>query len=251
MRNFLCATGEAMGWGEPATPAFLPDAIEALVALGRLDEARPLVGWLEARADELGRPQVTGWAARCRGLLLAGEGEVEAAETALADALAAHERRPIRYDQARTLLVAAQMQRRLRRWRAARESLEASREIFDGLGASLWAARCESELGRLGRRRSRDDAELTASERRVAEPAAGGLTNREVAAKLFISPKTVEANLTRVYRKLAINSRAELGRWLAETHPGADRTPTAPDVHGAKPRPSGPTKARDNGAPAA
>lgn len=213
----------AMGWGEPATPAFLPDAIEALVALGRVDEARPLVSWLESRAEALARPQVAAWAARCRGLLLAADGDVETAEAALAEALAAHERHPIPYDQARSLLVAGRIQRRLRRWRAARESLQAAREIFDRLGASLWVERCGSELGRLGPSRSRERDSLTPSEQRVAELAARGLTNREVAAKLFISPKTVEANLTRAYRKLAINSRAELGQWLAETHPVADR----------------------------
>ncbi len=207
----------AMGWGEPSAPPFLPDAVEALVALGRRDEAIPLVDWLDGRAAALDRPQVSAWAARCRGLLLAGEGDVEAAEAALAEALAAHERQPIPYDRARSLLVMGPIQRRLRRWRAARESLEAARGSFDRLGASSWVARCESELGRLAPRRSRDPGELTPSEQRVAELAAGGLTNREVAAKLFISPKTVEANLTRAYRKLAIGSRAELGQWLAKT----------------------------------
>ncbi|MGH2989632.1 MAG: AAA family ATPase, partial [Solirubrobacterales bacterium] len=76
----------AMGWGEPATPPFLPDAIEALLALGRTDEAQPLVGWLDARAEALDRPQVAAWAARCRGLLFAAEGDVEGAEGALAEA---------------------------------------------------------------------------------------------------------------------------------------------------------------------
>ena len=76
--------------------------------------------------------------------------------------------------------------------------------------------------GRLRPRRSRDRDTLATSERRVAELAAQGLTNREVAAQLFISPKTVEANLTRAYRKLGINSRAQLGQWLAETRPSAE-----------------------------
>jgi DNA-binding CsgD family transcriptional regulator len=213
----------AMGWGEPAAPPFLPDAIEALVALGRVEEARPLVAWLQARAQALGRPQVSAWAARCRGLLAAAEGDLEAAEAALADALTAHERQPIPYDHARSLLVMGRIQRRRRRWRAARESLETAREIFDRLGAALWAGRCEAELGRLGLRRSPDRDQLTPSERRVAELAARGLTNSEVAAKLFISPKTVEANLTRAYRKLGIGSRAELGQWLAAAAQGASR----------------------------
>jgi DNA-binding CsgD family transcriptional regulator len=213
-----------MGWGEPATPAFLPDAVEALVALERVDEAQALVAWLTERAEALGRGQVVAWAARCRGLLAAHKGELGRAEDALAEALAAHERDPIPYDRARTLLVAGQIHRRRRRWRAARESLEEARDTFDRLGASLWMGRCESELGRLGQRRSRDRDALTPSEKRVAELAGRGLTNREVAAELFISPKTVEANLTRAYRKLEISSRAELGQWLAEARTRADRS---------------------------
>jgi DNA-binding CsgD family transcriptional regulator len=214
----------AMGWGEPAAPSFLPDAIEALLALGRIEDARPLVTWLEARAQALDRPQVSAWAARCRGLLRAAEGDLVAAVAALADALAAHDRQPIPYDRARSLLVMGRLQRRRRQWRAARESLEAARDTFDKLGASLWAQRCEPELGRLAPRRDVDRGELTPSERRVAELAAQGLTNREVAASLFISSKTVEANLTRTYRKLGIHSRAELGQWLAEMRRAAGRT---------------------------
>jgi len=99
----------------------------------------------------------------------------------------------------------------------------AARENFERLGALRWVDRCRSELGRLGPQRSRDRDSLSPSEQRVAELAARGLTNREVAAKLFISPKTVEANLTRAYRKLEISSRAELGQWLAGTRPGADQ----------------------------
>ncbi len=213
----------AMGWGEPATPAFLPDAIEALAALGRVQEAQRWAAWLEARAQALGRPQVSAWAARCRGLLLAAEGDLEEAESALAEALAAHERDPIPYDRARSLLAMGRIQRRRKRWRAARESLESARAVFDELGASLWAERCTSELGRLGLRRPGDPGKLTPSEQRVAELAARGLTNREAAAKLFISPKTVEANLTKVYRKLEIGSRAELGQWLAGARPETHR----------------------------
>jgi len=181
--------------------------------MGRVEDAQPHVHWLAERAESLGRHQVVAWAARCRGLLAAAKGDLEAADEALAEALLAHEREPIPYDRARSLLVAGQIRRR--RWRAAPELLEESRKIFHGLGASLWAERCNAELGRLGPRRSRDRDELTPSERRVAELAAHGLTSRDVAARLFISPKTVEANLTRAYRKLGIDSRAELGQWLA------------------------------------
>jgi DNA-binding CsgD family transcriptional regulator len=209
-----------MGAEDPAAPPLAPDSIEALLALGRLDDARPIILWLGERAEALGRPQVVAWAERCRGLLLAAEGDLEEAEDALTEALTAHERQPIAYDRARSLLVMGQVQRRRRRRRAARESLERARELFEGLGASLWVARCESELDRLGLRPGASGDELTPSERRVAELAASGLTNREVAGELFISPKTVEANLARAYRKLGIHSRAELGARMMEERSG-------------------------------
>ena len=103
---------------------------------------------------------------------------------------------------------------------AARELLERALVIFEAAGAVLWAERARGELERVGLRRAAPD-QLTESERRVAELAASGLTNREVAAQLFMSPKTVEANLARAYRKLGIRSRAELGTRLA----AAERTP--------------------------
>jgi DNA-binding NarL/FixJ family response regulator len=78
----------------------------------------------------------------------------------------------------------------------------------------MWAEQARAELGRVGLRRAPD--ELTPTERRVAELAATGLTNREVASAAFMSPKTVEANLARVYRKLGIASRAELGARMAD-----------------------------------
>ena len=87
--------------------------------------------------------------------------------------------------------------------------------MFEELGTPLWAERVTKELERTNVGRTRD-LELTPSERRVAELAASGHTNRDVAAKLFVSTKTVEANLTQVYRKLGIHSRAELGRLMSQ-----------------------------------
>jgi DNA-binding NarL/FixJ family response regulator len=116
--------------------------------------------------------------------------------------------------------VLGRVQRRTRRKAAAKQSLERALEIFEELPAPLWAQRARDELGRIGLRRAAP-GELTASERRVAELAAAGLTNREVAARLFMSPKTVEANVARAYRKLGIRSRAELGARLADTQDAA------------------------------
>ena len=111
------------------------------------------------------------------------------------------------------MLVAGQLERRRRKKRVASEHLRNAAAEFEEMGARLWAERAKAELRRVGLRRSAPD-ELTESERRVAELAASGLKNREVAAQLFLSPKTVEATLARVYRKLEIHSRAELGARL-------------------------------------
>ena len=116
---------------------------------------------------------------------------------------------------ARTLLVLGRVQRRAKQKAAAKQSLERALELFEALPAPLWSERAREELSRIGLRRAAP-GELTESERRVAELAASGLTNREVAARLFMSPKTVEANVARAYRKLGIHSRAELGARLAD-----------------------------------
>ena len=113
----------------------------------------------------------------------------------------------------RTLLVKGRLQRRLKQRGAAAETLREAIAIFERIGAPIWAEQARRELERVGLRRAPD--ELTASEQRVAELAATGLTNREVARAAFMSPKTVEANLSRVYRKLGIRSRAELGARMA------------------------------------
>jgi DNA-binding CsgD family transcriptional regulator len=114
------------------------------------------------------------------------------------------------FERARTLLVRGVIQRRARKRAQAKKSFEQALEIFEHAGARLWTERARAELDRVGLRRT-SGADLTQGERRVAELAAQGLTNRETAAALSMSPKTVEANLTRAYRKLGISSRAQLG----------------------------------------
>lgn len=118
------------------------------------------------------------------------------------------------FERARTLLVLGRLQRRKGKRRAARLSLEEAFRTFDELGTTLWAAKASDELRRLGMHAGQG-GELTPSEHRVAELTASGLTNREVAAALLVSPKTVEANLARIYQKLDIRSRAELGQRMA------------------------------------
>jgi DNA-binding CsgD family transcriptional regulator len=177
--------------------------------------AERLLEILEAygRSSGLAWPLAT--AARCRGLLLAAQGASDGALRALEEALAHHAGLEMPLERARTLLVRGQVQRRHKRKRAAWDSLAQALELFERSGAALWAKRAREELGRVGVR-PRAPQHLTAAERRVAELAVSGLTNQEIAAAAFLSRKTVEANLTRVYRKLGIRSRAELGVRLAE-----------------------------------
>jgi DNA-binding CsgD family transcriptional regulator len=206
---------EAAGAVPAPLSAVLPDEIEALVALGELRRAERLLEILEANGRSSGLAWPLATAARCRGLLLAAQGETDGALRALEEALSHHAGLEMPLERARTLLVRGQVQRRQRHKRAARDSLAQALELFERSGAALWAKRAREELGRVGVR-PRAPQGLTGAERRVAELAASGLTNQEVAAAAFMSRKTVEANLTRIYRKLGIRSRAELGVRLAE-----------------------------------
>ena len=203
---------------DPITAFFLPDEIEALIGLGRLEEAEGLLVGFEETARRLERRWAVMLAARCRALLHAARGELEAAAGAARAALDLSDGLELLMEVARTNLVAGQIERRRRRKRAAADNLSRALEFFEHAGARLWAERARAELERVGLRHIPPD-ELTPTEQRVAVLAASGLTNREVAAQLFLSPKTVEANLVRIYRKLGIRSRAELGARLA--HGGA------------------------------
>jgi len=187
---------------------YLPDAVEALCAVGRLDEAEPLIAALERNGARLDRPWMLAVGARGRGHLLAARGDLAAAERAAEEALTHHERLPMPFELARTQLLLGQVQRRRRRKQLAAENLSAALETFERLGSPLWGRRARAELERMTAPAS--GAGLTAAERRVADLAAAGLTNKQIATELFIAPKTVEMTLSNAYRKLGIRSRAGL-----------------------------------------
>ena len=207
---------EAGGVREPGSVRFVPDRIEALIALGRLDEAERLLGVLERQATDLDRASALGAADRCRGLLAAARGDLGGALARLQQALAQHQRVSMPFEEARTLLVLGATRRRARMKRPAREALEHATAIFDQLGARLWAARTRAELARIGGRPAAT-GELTPTERRIAALVAEGRSNKEIATSLFITPKTVGTQLTRIYRKVGVHSRTELARRLSET----------------------------------
>jgi DNA-binding CsgD family transcriptional regulator len=200
---------------EIVTKGYVSDAVAALISLGRHAEAEPMIAALEANGRGLDRPWMLAIGARCRAMWLAARGDVEAAVQMTQDAIAHHNRLPMPFERARTLLLLGQLQRRQRKKETARATLSEAAVAFDALGAPLWADRARAELARSSAATNRAVG-LTPSEERVAELAASGMTTRDVAAALFISPKTVETNLARIYRKLGIKSRAELGRLIGE-----------------------------------
>lgn len=194
---------------------FLPDAAESLIQLGRLSEAEPLIEALEGNGRRLDRPWMLAAGGRCRAMSLAARDDLKAATAAVEAAMVQHDRLPMPFERARTQLLLGQLQRRRRMKSAASSTLRSVQQTFDELGTPLWAARAGAELAPANTD-PRSTGDLNAAERRVAELAASGMTNREVAATLHISPKTVEVNLSRVYHKLSIRSRAELGRLIGQ-----------------------------------
>ena len=129
------------------------------------------------------------------------------------------------FERARTLIVVGTLHRRAKHKAAARAALEEAVEILDQMGARLWAERARAELGRIGGRAAADG--LTPTEQRVADLVAEGRSNKEVAGALFVSVRTVEANLTRVYAKLGIRSRGELAA-IRQASDGRSRSPAQP-----------------------
>ena len=206
---------DAAGIREPGYLPLLPDLIESLVALNRLDEADDMVARLDARAAALGHRWALPAAQRSRAQLLLARRDAAAA-AALAGA-AANGFAAIGYplDRGRALLVAGNAQRRLGQRRQATQPLTEATQIFARLGAPLWLRQAADELQRANPRPNRDRDRLTAAETRVATLVAAGRKNKEVAAELYTTVATVEAHLTRIYRKLGIRSRSELARHVA------------------------------------
>jgi DNA-binding CsgD family transcriptional regulator/tetratricopeptide (TPR) repeat protein len=202
---------------EPGTARVVPDHIEAQIALDQLDRASELLDWYAGNAARLERPSALAAAARCRGLLLAQSGEFERAVEELGNGVRISERVPIPLEHGRALLANGAVHRRARHKRAARESLESALAVFERMGARVWAERARTEIGRVGGR-APTYGDLTPTELRVAELVAEGLQTKQVAAALFVSPKTVEGHLTNIYAKLGVHSRTELARHLT-LHP--------------------------------
>lgn len=210
----LCAALLAAGVREPGEVRALPDEVEALAALGRLDEAERLTTEFSGWAAGLERPSALAAAARCAGLVAAARGDLDGAAAALDEAVAHARRAQLPFERGRALLALGSVRRRQRNRREARAALAEARDVFEALGARIHADAAVAELGRIGGRAPASGA-LTPSERRIAELVAEGKTNREVAALLVVAERTVESALTHIYRKLEVRSRTELARKLA------------------------------------
>ncbi len=213
---------DGQGLVEPLAVRFEPDWVEACVGSGDLTTAGVAMARLGDRHRRLPRPWTMLGLARSRALLDSATGEDPAA--ALDQLRAARDAVPldaVPLDRARCLLVAGVVHRRARRKRDARDALQAAGAEFAALGAGAFAERAAAELARVGGRPAAS-GDLTATEERVARLAVAGHTNRSIAHALFLSPKTVEANLARVYRKLGISRRAELGTAMARGSATAD-----------------------------
>ena len=205
-------TVDAPDVAEPCMSWWRAEQVEALLELGRIDDAVARLDDWEAAARRLDRRWALAHATRCRGLVAAARADVEAALRALEDAVSQHEAAQDPFGRGRALLALGVVRRRARLKRPARDAIEAARAGFEAMGAAGWAAEARKELGRIGGRTRTEG--LTPAEERVAALVAKGQTNAEVAAALFLAERTVASHLTRVYSKLGVRSRTELSRRL-------------------------------------
>jgi DNA-binding CsgD family transcriptional regulator len=216
VRHFELAANcaDAAGWADPGVRNLLDAALaEAYVAVGRPQEARRISSWLREVGQRLGRPTLTGGADRIDALAAAQDGDLDRAAEAARAAVAAHEVSPLRLELARSLLVLGRIERRRKARKQARDALIRARALAIKAGHRPLLAQIEQELPRIAAVRS--GTELTAAEQRVADLIVTGATNREAAAELFVSVRTVETHVASIYRKLSVRTRAELARKLA------------------------------------
>jgi DNA-binding CsgD family transcriptional regulator len=188
----------------------VPDLVEAAVRADQTHLAQTALAGFEQWAAHATPPWALALVPRCRGLLSAGA----AADRHFAEALRLHSRSSRPFDRARTELLYGEALRRARRRADARPHLRAALTTFEQLGATPWAERARAELRVSGETAHRGDPrtldQLTPQELQIARFVGEGATNREVAAQLFLSPRTIDYHLRQIFTKLGISSRAEL-----------------------------------------
>jgi DNA-binding CsgD family transcriptional regulator len=207
---------DELGFADPAVRQRVDSVLaEAYVAEGRTGDARRISAWLRDIGERLQRPAWTGAASRIDALAAARAGDLDAAAASARAAVAAHETAPLRLELARSLLALGQIERRRKARKRSRSALVRARDLAVEIGHRPLQARIERELPRIAAARGGD--ELTVTEQRVAGLIAAGATNRDAAAALFVSVRTVETHVAAIYRKLGVRTRAELARRFAGT----------------------------------
>ena len=201
-----------LGWGEPSVRWWTADHAELLLEDGRIDDAVRVIDLWEADAARVARGWVLAHVTRSRGLVAAAAGDVAGAASLFERAIVQHEEVGDPFGKARALLALGVVRRRALKKRDARDAIQAALDGFGQLGAATWFEKARGELGRIGGR-TREEG-LTPAELRVAALVAEGRTNREVAAALFVTERTVASHLSHVYAKLGVRSRTELARQL-------------------------------------
>jgi DNA-binding CsgD family transcriptional regulator len=191
----------------------VPDLVEAAVRLGRADEVGASLELYARWAAVMRRPWIEALHARCLAMT-----ETDA-EPHFQRALALHDDKSRAFERARTELLYGEWLRRSRRRTDARAQLTSALQVFEELGAAPWAARARTELSAAGASVARAAvsdvlASLTPQELQISQLAAQGMSNNDIAAQLFLSPRTVAYHLYKAYPKLGITSRSELAALL-------------------------------------
>jgi DNA-binding NarL/FixJ family response regulator len=214
------------GPSEPNLIQWQPDYIESLARTGRTDDAARALEAFERDAERTNRAWAKATAARCRGYFLQEDSAAH-----FRRALELHAASPSPFEVARTQLCYGEVLRRQRQRVEARQVLHEALHTFERLGAEPWAGRAQAELSATGEKARRRDVavtrDLTPQELQIALAVAQGATNREAAAQLFLSPRTVEAHLSSAYRKLGARSRTELVRMFANETPASEPSKAA------------------------
>jgi DNA-binding CsgD family transcriptional regulator len=210
-------TRAAVGLGDPSVVPYVADLAEALIRIGERREANQALELLETMTSATGSIWADGTGSRCRAMM-AEENHADALFARSSERLATF---PMPFEQARTLLCWGEALRRRRHVAECRSRLEKALAIFEALGARPWADRTRAELRATGARPTvaagAGLSELTSQELQITLAVAEGMSNRQIATALFVSPKTVEYHLGKVYAKLHVSSRTQLSRLIASS----------------------------------